>query len=172
MLDELLEHEVPRYSPRCEVRDAVVEDVYALVENLREADRKEITDLGVKPKRAIYRAFRNSLWSRTAFVDDEIAAMWGLCVGMRPGVSALSPLAVPWLHTTPAAERIPLSFVKIGKQELLRMRANRRLLESFVAADYPKAIKFIRLIGFTVEAPVAIGDNGARFCRFHLGFDA
>jgi hypothetical protein len=50
------------------------------------------------------------------------------------------------------------------------MRANRRRLESFVAADYLQAVKLLRLLGFTVERPTPIGVNGSLFSRFHVGF--
>lgn len=151
---------------------AEVEHVYLLADKLRARDAKEIRDCGIKPRRALYRAFRNSVMCKTAFVGTDIAAMWGLCVGLRPGVSPLSDLGVPWLHTSDAVERVPVSFVKVAKAELALMRANRRRLESFVAADYPQAIRLLRVLGFTVEKPAPIGANGAEFCRFHLGFDS
>lgn len=151
---------------------AEIEHVYALAANLRPRDAAEIAGVGVSPKKALYRAFRNSVMCKTAFVGSDIAAMWGLCVGLRPGVSPLSDLGVPWLHTTGAVERIPVSFVKAARAELRLMRANRRRMESFVAADYPQAIRFLRLLGFTVTKPAPIGAAGAPFCRFHIGFDS
>jgi hypothetical protein len=151
---------------------AEISHVYALAKVLRPRDAKEIADVGISPKKALYRAFRNSVMCKTAFIGDDIAAMWGLCVGLRPGVSPLSDLGVPWLHTSGAVERIPVSFVKVAKAELALMRASRRRLESFVAADYPQAVKLLRVLGFTVERPEPIGVKGARFCRFHIGFDS
>lgn len=159
-------------SAACTVVPAEIGHVYALAAALRPRDAAEIAGVGISPKKALYRAFRNSVMCKTAFVDGEIAAMWGLCVGLRPGVSPLSDLGVPWLHTSAAVERIPVSFVKIAKAELALMCVNRRRLESFVAADYPQAVKLLRILGFTVEQPKPIGANGAPFCRFHVGFDS
>jgi hypothetical protein len=150
---------------------AEIGHVYALAECLRERDRAEIICAGYSVKKALYRAFRNSILCRTAFVGDHIAAMWGLGVGLRPGVSPLSDLGVPWLHTSAAVERVPVSFVKVARAELSTMCANRRRLESFVAADYPQAVRLLRLLGFTVEHPQPIGVEGALFSRFHIGFD-
>lgn len=155
-----------------EIVPACIGHVYHLAANLRAADAAEIAGVGVTPKKALYRAFRNSVNCKTAFVGGEIAAMWGVCVGMRPGVSLLSDLGVPWLHTSPAVERIPVSFVKVAKAELALMCASRRRLESFVAADYHQAVKFLRLLGFTVEPAAPIGVGGAPFSRFHKGFDS
>lgn len=158
--------------PRHEIVPAEVEHVYLLAEKLRPRDEAEIRAVGIKPRRALYRAFRNSVMCKTAFVDGDIAAMWGLCVGLRPGVSPLSDLGVPWLHTSGAIERIPVTFVKLAKQELAAMCANRRRLESFVDANYPQAVKLLRVLGFTVEKPAPIGVDGAPFRRFHRGFDS
>lgn len=159
-------------SPRVEIVDAEIEHVYLLVDRLRPKDLKEIQRLGIKPKRALYRAFKNSLMCRSAFVDGQIAAMWGIGVALRPGLSPLSDLGTPWLHTSDAVERIPLFFVRRAKAEVAAMLAIKKRLESWVDADYAEAVKFIRMLGFVVETPAPIGADGAMFSRFHRGFDS
>ncbi len=149
-----------------------VTHLYQLAKALRPKDRAEIEAGGVSVNKALYRAFRNSIMVKTAFVGEEIAAIWGLCVGWRPGVSPLSDLAVPWLHTTHAVERVPVSFVRVARKELAEMKRMRCRLESFVAADYGQAVKLLRNLGFVVEDPKPIGVNAAPFCRFHMGFDS
>lgn len=151
---------------------AEISHVYALAATLRPRDAAEIAGLGHSAKKSLYRGFRNSILCRTAFVGVDIAAMWGLCVSFGAGVSPLGDLGVPWLLTSPAVERVPVSFVKVARSELTLMRANRRRLESYVAADYVQAIRLLHVLGFTVERPAPVGVNGAQFCRFHLGFDA
>jgi hypothetical protein len=145
--------------------------LYELAANLRPADATEILGSGNSIKRSLWRAYRNSVLCKTAIIDGEVAAIWGLCVGMRPGVSLLSDLGVPWLHTSAAVEKLPLSFVKVAKAELAAMLTLRPRLENHVAADYAQAVKFLRLIGFTVEAPVK-AESGMQYCRFHMGFDS
>jgi hypothetical protein len=157
-------------SQRYTVEPATPEHVYTLAANLRPADEAEILGAGHSIKKSLWRGYRNSILCKSAIIDGEVAAMWGLCLNMRPGVSLLSDLGVPWLLTTAAVERLPLSFVKVAKVELAAMKALRPRLENHVAASYAQAIKFLRLIGFTVEAPAA-GATGALYCRFHLGFD-
>ncbi len=147
------------------------EHIYDLAANLRHLDEQEILGSGNSVKRSLWRAYRNSVLCKSAIVDNKVAAMWGLCLNMRPGLSLLSDLGVPWLHTTAAVERLPVSFVKVAKAELAAMLALRPRLENHVAAEYVQAIKFLRLIGFTVEAPAA-GVTGVMYCRFHLGFDS
>ena len=149
---------------------ARIEHLYELAETMRDADRMEILNLGYPVKKALWRAYRNSIRCKAALVDAKVAAVWGLAIGLRRDVSPLSDLGVPWLHTSSAIERIPVAFIKQAKAELAAMLAQRPKLESFVAADYAQAIKFIRLLGFTVEKPEPIGINGAPFSRFHMGF--
>ena len=138
-----------------QIEPATVRHVYDLAANLRLADESEILGSGNGVKRSLWRAYRNSVLCKSAVIDGEVAAMWGLCLNMRPGLSLLSDLGVPWLHTTAAGERLPVSFVKVAKAELAAMKALRPRLENHVAASYAQAIKFLRLIGFTVEAPAA-----------------
>jgi hypothetical protein len=146
--------------------------IYQLAETLREQDRLEILNLGFGVKKALWRAYRNSIMCKTALVADKVAAIWGLGIGLRAGVSPLSDLGVPWLHTSVAIESVPFSFVRVAKVELAAMLKLRPRLESFVAADYAQAIKFLRILGFAVEKPEVVGLGGALYCRFHMGFDA
>jgi hypothetical protein len=145
--------------------------IYELAETLRDKDRTEILNLGFGVKKALWRAYRNSIMCRTALVDAKVAAIWGLAIGLRHGVSPLSDLGVPWLHTSAAIEAVPVSFIKVAKTELAAMRALRPKLESYVAADYAQAVKFLKIIGFTVDKAEPVGLGGAPYCRFHLGFD-
>lgn len=162
----------PLRGNRVEIVAAEIEHVYLLADVLRPGDAAELAGSGHSARKSLYRGYRNSILCRTAFVDGDIAAMWGLAVGLRPGVSPLSDLAVPWLLTSAAAARVPLSFLRVAKRELALMRQHRRRLESFVAADYAQAVKLLRVLGFTVERPAPIGVGGALFSRFHIGFDA
>lgn len=164
--------EQPTRSQSFVIVPATVEHVYELAETLREADRREILNLGINVKKALWRGFRNSVMCRTALLDAKVAAIWGLGVGLRAGVSPLSDLGVPWLHTSAAIEVMPIAAVKLAKAEVAAMRAYRSRLESYVAADYAKAIRLIKLLGFAVEQPEPVGLGGALYCRFHVGFDA
>jgi hypothetical protein len=155
----------------CQIVPAEIGHVYVLAKVLRDKDRAAIEATGHSAKKALYRAFRNSIMVRTAFVGGEIAAMWGLGVSLRPGVSPLSDLGVPWLHTSRAVERVPVTFLKVARHELAQMRKLRCRLESFVAADYPQAVRLLRKLGFTIEAPAPIGVAATQFHRFHMGFD-
>ncbi len=89
--------------------------------------------------------------------------MWGVCGPM------LSDTGQPWLLTSPAIERVKVSFLRIAREELAAMLAVRRRLENYVAADYGRAIRLLEALGFTVEAPKPMGlKSGALFRKFWI----
>lgn len=136
--------------------------VAELVKAMREDDKIELTDFGVTPKKALWRSYRRAFMRRTAFVDGEIAAMWGLAGGL------LSDHGEAWLLTTPAVEKLPMAFAKEGRKAALQMLDLRSSIFGHVAARYTKAIRLMRLIGFTIEEPTQFGPNDALFCRISM----
>lgn len=133
-----------------------------LAANLRKDDADEIRAFGESRIRGVSRAFRSGIMCRTAFVDGEIAAMWGL------GGNLLSNVGHPWLLTTPAAARSPFLYVRVGKAQLADMLALRPVLYDYVAAKYTRAISFLRLLGFTVGEPEPLGRRNELFCKFEI----
>ena len=134
-------------SARYLIRDTEVSDVYALAANLRLGDRLEIASFGKEPRSALRLSYRNAILRRTAIVDGEIAAMWGL------GGSMLDDTGYPWLITAPAIERIPISFLREGRREVARMLRLRRVLIGEVAAAYTQACRFLEVLGFELGEP-------------------
>lgn len=124
-----------------------IEDIHPwhlreLAQDLRRGDLNEITCAGLRPLQALWRAYRNSVYSRAGLVDGKVAAAWGVTG------TIISPSASLWLLTGSACSDIPLSFVKIGRAELLKMLEFYHQLEGLVHPEYHQAIKFLRLLGF------------------------
>lgn len=134
--------------------------VAMLAVNLRDADRAEVQSAGLSSFKAIGRSFRSGILCRTAFVGDDIAAMWGL------GGTLVSNVGHPWLLTTPAVEKIPIAFVKEAQAQLAIMLALRPVLSNYVAASYGQAIGFLRLLGFEVGYPIPFGPRLVPFRKF------
>ena len=67
---------------------------------LRPGDAREAEQAGMTQYQALTYGVAHSLWARTALIDDNPAAIWGLVV---PNI--LGPVAHPWLLTTHAVER-------------------------------------------------------------------
>lgn len=136
--------------------------VYALADNLRAEDVEELAATGISARRALWRGYRRSLWCRTAFVDGEVAAIWGLNGG------ALSNFGVPWLLTGPAIERVPFAFVKEARREVAQMARLCPHLENRVLASYAKAVKMLRMLGFEILPAEKFGARGKLFYPFRI----
>lgn len=127
----------------------------------------EIVGTGNTPKRSLWRGYRNSVMCQTAFVDGEVGAIWGLCVGALVGSTLLSDVGRPWLLTSAAAERVPIAFVKEGRAATERMLRVKPFLENYVLASYTRAVRTLRIMGFTVDEPQPCGLGGLLYSRFH-----
>ncbi len=127
---------------------------------LRSGDAMEITCLGLGISRALWRSYRSSLISRTAYVDGEIAAVWGC------GGSALGGIGEPWLLTSPAIEKIPVSFVREARQEVNAMLGIFPVLQNYVAANYRQACRFLECVGFDLGEAFPAGPARAPFRQF------
>jgi hypothetical protein len=147
---------------RCVIVPSSIGDVYRVANNLRREDRAEITGFGLDPREALRTSFRHSVLRRTAFVDGEIAAMWGL------GGAMLSDAGSPWLMTTPVVERVPVMFLKVGRAQLNEMLAQRTFLFNFVQASYARACRFLEVLGFVLDPATPMGPNQIPFRRFWI----
>lgn len=145
-----------------EIAPSVESDCSLLAAKMRAADRAEVQAAGLSSIRAITRSFRGGMMCRTAFVDGEIAAMWGL------GGTLVSDVGHPWLLTTAAVERLPLTFVRTARSEVAAMLALRRKLQNWVAADYAAAIRLLEVLGFTLHDPAPFGPKGKLFREFEM----
>lgn len=148
--------------PLVEVRPSAVSDVYALAANLRDGDRSEVESLGIDVRVGIRRSFQNAVLRKTYLVDGELAAMSGLAG------SLLGDIGEPYLMTTAAAERVPVSFLRHARASVSEMLQLKRRLEGHVAADYVRACRLLAVLGFTLGEPEPVGPKGALFRRYHI----
>jgi hypothetical protein len=151
-----------RAAPKVQIVPAETAHVYALAANLRAGERMEAAALGIDPRRALRQCYRAATYVRTALVDGELAAMWGL------GGAALADIGYPWLLTTAAVLRVPISMAVIARQEVAAMLRIAPRLAGHVAADYGQAVRFLALLGFTLDPPAPFGRRGEMFRRFYV----
>lgn len=146
---------------RVEIMEATAEHVRRLAPRLRAADALELTSMGERPLACLWHSWRGSLLRRTAFVDGEIAAMWGVH-GDLTGM-----VGIPWLLTAPEVERVPVTMVKLCRRDLKAMLEIYPVLQNCVLASYAGAVRLIEILGFKLDDPVLI--NGVAFRRFSMG---
>lgn len=122
--------------------------------------------MGIVPRHLLFRCWHNSPDPRVAEIDDgycwRVAAVWG------DEGALLDPVGRAWLVTTPIIERLPLAFFREARREIGERLKLRRVLISQVAADYACALRFFRMLGFTIEGPVREA-TGAEYCLIRIG---
>lgn len=126
--------------------------IRAILPRLREDDRAELEAAG-KPRHVLIHLWRESSVRRSYFVDDEIAAVWG-CSGALAGETGEL-----WLFTTPAVERVPITFIKEARRSIHEMLHTHTTLVSGVLAGYAKAEKFLEGMGFVMGDAQPYGDK-------------
>ncbi len=144
------------------IREADIADVYRLARNLRDGDRLECASLGFDPVTGLRKSFKSALIRRTAEIDGEVAAMWGI------SGTAFGHTGYPWLMTAPAVERVPVTFLRVARSELGRMRRMHRVLRGDVAADYRMACRLLEVLGFALGEARPFGPRGVMFRAFTL----
>lgn len=134
----------------------------AMVKAMREEDAAEAVAMGLRPRAALGRSFRKGIMRRTAFIDGDIAAMWGLCGTL------LSNEGTPWLVTTKAVERLPIAFIKEGRREVAAMLSIRPILSNIVPASYGRAVELLHMLGFMIGKPEPYGPDNVLFRSFSM----
>jgi len=142
--------------------DASPIHVGAIARRLRAEDCAEIRAVYGDPRKAIRYFFHGSALRRAAFIDGEIAALWG-CYG-----SFFTTEGHVWLVTTGEVEKLPLRFFHEVRREVREMLLTRKVLRSHAAASYTKALRFMAMVGFMIGAPEPLGKNGEMFCELRL----
>lgn len=129
--------------------------------NLRDEDRAELTSMGNRPFKSIWRSWRNSKIARSVFIEDKIGAMWGVG-GNILGIGNV------WLLTTKQMERGPAAFLREVKNEVEKMLEYYPVLCANIHNDYSRAWRFFKLAGFDIGEPSPAGPNGELWRRATL----
>ena len=151
-----------RFHPGLVVRPSVVNDVNLLLAGIRAADNAENEAAGFTSRHALWKSYRNSMMSMSAFIDDEIAAMWGMAG------SPLGTVGRPWLMTTPIVESVKKTFFRVGAIEAARMLEICPRLEGVVDATYLGACRLLEIWGFELGETVLIGPTRQPFRRYSM----
>lgn len=147
---------------RLQIIPAEISHVYALAATLRREDASEIDATGFGCRDGLRAIYRGALLRRTAMVDGEVAAMFGLTG------DALSDSGEPWLLTSAAIERVPCAFLREARREVASMLRIKPVLHNYVMASYTRACRFVLLLGFTLGEPEPMGPKSIPFRKFEM----
>lgn len=146
-----------------EVRLEVATDAHVamVAARMRPEDRAEVlASGGFGPADALRASLAASVFARTAFINGEAAAMFGV---VEAGV------AIPWLLTTDTVCRYPLTFWKASKVIFREMREAWPDMLQQIDARYASALSWARRLGFSVAEPQPFGESGLPFRRITIG---
>lgn len=145
-------------------REALLRDVEALSEGLREADRLEVTAVGRTPEDALTDGITLSRWCHTIVKSDDTP------VGIL-GVSdhpVSEDVGVVWMLATDDIKEEPIRFLRQCSRyaEILFEVGNYKQLTNWTDARNTLHHKWIKWCGgvFTDRRP--IGENGEHFLEF------
>lgn len=147
------------------VRKAVGEDAEMIAPLLRDEDAREVMRLGCGPASGcIRRAIAGSRMAGVFYRDEA-----PLCVfGVADASVVDQKTGIPWLIGTHALSRSPRPFLRETRQWVSAWMEHYSALTNYVDADYEKAIRWLRWLGFTIGDPEPYGAPGAMFCRIEM----
>ncbi len=131
--------------------------------DLRAGDAREIAALGLTKEEGLQRSLDCAVWAEAYLVDGEVAAIAGVSIG-----SLLGGEAIPWLVTGRPVERHKSAFLRLTRAGIARMLRRFPVLINHVHVEYTEALRWLRWLGFTIEAPAPHGPRGELFCRASL----
>ena len=144
------------------MRPADLNDVRLIGRHLRESDRREVEAGGLRPEDAVMLSFCSSDICLTGCVDGEPTMIFGV------GCPLLSDTGEIWALGTDTCDRVPVAMVKVGRAAVKQFLEIYPALENFCSAEYKKALRWLKMIGFTLGEPEPFGPKGAPFCRLFI----
>ena len=145
-----------------EIIPTTVQHIRALVENLREDDRRECEKFGVTPFKVVWKAYKSSKICRSGFINGRIVAIWGI------NGSILGFEGNPWLMTSNVADEFPFVFAMVYRRETREMLKSYRILSTFCDTAYTKSLKMMRIIGFKEREFKPCGKGSALLVRLEM----
>lgn len=139
---------------RYATREAYGLDAIRILENLREEEKREIRKMGADVTSAVLGSFACSDCVYVLSEGDKAILMFGV-------YEPLIGVPLVWALGTTDCDKCPLLMVKWGRMVTDILRKNYGKLENWCDADYTASLRWLRLIGFTVDDPV----DG--FCHLH-----
>ncbi len=140
------------------------QDLEFIAANMDPADVAEVWAMGRKTPLEALEA--SSKVSRETYVG--LAYGVPICafgIGQR---TLLDNVGIPWLLGTPEIRKHPRPFLRVSKNWVERAARGYTRLENWVDVRHTRAVKWLKWLGFTVEAPTPFGPDLMPFHRFHM----
>ena len=115
--------------------------------NLRPEELVECAAVGAVPRHMMFALWVASTYRRTALVDGRPVAVWG------DAAPILSSDGHAWLFTTPALDRMPITFFKQAGIEISIMLQMRSVIRTSILNSSWRSLRFWSMLGFRICEP-------------------
>lgn len=141
--------------------------IKVIAENMRDADAAEVwASHRHTPLQALMSGWESSHKAAIVSVNGRPCVMLGLVVR-----DVLTGTGVPWLLGTDYALKHAREFLKLSPPVIEEMLHMCPRLFNYVHADNIVSIRWLKWLGFKVDAPLPHGPKGELFHRFHMERD-
>jgi hypothetical protein len=144
-------------------RRSTLEDVAYLAKHIRREDRREVEALGATPYDAFKFGLEPTADTWTALLNGVPMAMLGTYKE-----SLLGDSAEIWMLGTRDVDLIAREMIVVTRRVLDYELTRHKELYNYVDARFTKAIKWLKILGFTMGEPFARGINGEKFIKITL----
>ena len=145
------------------IKKATYHNALELSGKLREADKQEVwASHHMTPDQAVLFIMRVAHVAYSVFVDGRLLTMYGVSkLYGRHGAS-------PWLLATDELDQYGLRFYRTTLPHVQAMLNEYGYLENYVDERNVKSIRWLKWLGFVVEAPAPFGVERIPFHRFWM----
>lgn len=134
-------------------------DIEELLANIQHSSVSELTAMGLNAQELLKVVIERARKHYCGRVNDELVSVWGV-----QSETLMSREGFVWLCTTPALYKYQFVFVRHSRTFLKELEEDFDLLYGLVADDFEDSKRWLRWLGFTIDAPLVV--NGKLISRF------
>ena len=142
--------------------DATSDHMAEMSVTARQQDKDEVFYQTGRPLReCLDYAYAVSPWSHAAYLDGELAVVWGTEL-----IDKARAIGCPWLTATPAIYRAKQEFKELSAEMSKQLREGYLALYNHVYSKNVAAIKWVKWMNFIIEPAVPHGPQKKLFHPF------
>lgn len=146
------------------VRQATLDDVEFLIENIRPEDVEELDALDGSTVRKALDETENLLENSQVWeVEGEMVCMFGVTP-----LQDDDEVGVIWMLATTEFEQYSMMFAARCKKVVEKMLSGYEYVFNYVHSKNVKSIRWLKWLGFHICDPEPLGKKGATFHRFEI----
>ena len=132
-----------------------IDSILYLADHIRDIDVCELADTGNDAHELIKKAFIDEEVVFVAWADKKPLAAF--CAQKQPSLgSVLTQKRYCWFVATPEIEKLPVGVLLVSVYTMEKIMTQIGPLYTYVRNDNPKALRYIRALGFTTNGAQAI----------------